>query len=252
LALEKDTSTPITVNGGSIRVRGKTRLKVKIGDIEKEVSFLVIEQMIVDALVGTDFLNAIGALIDFRAKEIILENGEKIPLLLKGVKKHFEPIPVMAKKNVRVPARSITYIPVNWSPWKPEDQDEILCVLKAPSIVLPYSTLWIRNGFVNPVKGEVKMQIINPLSRPARIYKGQQVAQISLLSSEVVNAVMDAPTQEITKEELLKQIDEMDLSKDSNLTEFQQRRAKEFLKKNVEVFARNPKNPRELRLSNIT
>ncbi|OWZ13906.1 hypothetical protein PHMEG_00012698 [Phytophthora megakarya] len=70
-----------SVSGHSIQIRGVIDLPVTLGSVEKTLSFVVVNHLHLDAILGTDTLRAFRTVIDLEEQALILkENGEVVPL----------------------------------------------------------------------------------------------------------------------------------------------------------------------------
>ncbi|KAG2956495.1 hypothetical protein PC120_g28693 [Phytophthora cactorum] len=70
-----------SVSGHEIRVSGVIDLPVTLGTLERTLPFVVADRLLVDAILGTDSLQAFRAVIDLEEQKMTLKGtGDVIPL----------------------------------------------------------------------------------------------------------------------------------------------------------------------------
>ncbi|ETL82442.1 hypothetical protein L917_17387, partial [Phytophthora nicotianae] len=79
--LRSYTQSLNAVSGHSLKTRGVIDLQLRLGSLEKTIPFVVVDQLHVDAILGTDALKEFKAVIDLEDNVVTLKGtGEAFPI----------------------------------------------------------------------------------------------------------------------------------------------------------------------------
>ena len=263
-------------NSQSMTVRGQGEVDVQLGAFHDRVTFIIVEEIGKEIIIGNDYMKKWKVNIDFAVENVRIgniiipalirkkERTNEFVTLIKGVT--LKPHQYMWVE-VKVPARCQESIRLIYTPLEIKlrrkvrieegiigqgPTTSILLVNEAPHTISLFAgtkvgmldrdeetVRWIQTydkeiGKVRRVETETQK-----LEKEKERNKGEQLESIDSMIFET-----PIPTEDYSS--LLQQIEEMDLAKDSDLTKEEQQRLKEFLKNNVDIFAKNPKNPGQI------
>ena len=109
---ESEHATTIGANGLPLDVVGHVTLPVAIGDLNAQQDFVVVKNLSVDCLLGTDFLTAHKAVIDCGAQVLRIggSNGSAVPFAVDSALPLSPHSLVSVLQTVEVPGRSVVLI----------------------------------------------------------------------------------------------------------------------------------------------
>ncbi|MHB1799647.1 MAG: RNase H-like domain-containing protein, partial [Vulcanimicrobiaceae bacterium] len=232
--LEKSSSLASAANGQRMDVRGECVMRVEMGGVEIEHLFKVINDLGEEIIIGNDLLKRFGIEINFQSENIQFKNGNIVPFFIRKDDSGIEEYKMRAKEDSTIPARSVMYIDGR------TDFQGKMGEVFTPLQIYQKRMVYVQGGIV---EGGVmkRVRIINVANFPVKIRKGSTIAVIQ--ECEVIRVINETPKVDGGYVELLEQMEKMDLSKDTDLTEGQQKIVRDLLKQNVEIFAKNAKRP---------
>ncbi|UYV63096.1 hypothetical protein LAZ67_2003113 [Cordylochernes scorpioides] len=212
-------------NGKLVKTLGKCSLKVLINDLATIFEFIVIPDCSHDIILGWDFFKATRAVIDCGDQELYLE--ETLPINDDQIN-----LDVYSADNYVIPPKSSCKISVVGTPLQ-ENRDVLIC---------PNWELLIRKEFIMPSllttfwQGKADLWIANGTSKPLMIPSRMALATMSDVD---VGSICSLKCDELIQEEeigITKLNQKIEAMIDSNLTEDQQNKMMNVLKKFSNVF----------------
>ena len=242
LKLLPTTMTASAANGQRMTVRGKCKAWVAIGGRIAEIDFNVIEELGMEIILGTAAMKQFKMVLDFDANKIRFHDGkETAEMDCEREQEKGQEAKVVAAKRITIPARHVRRIEVEIEQQTAEGIKEIY----TPLYIFAERHCYIRGGIIdNRRKGTVEM--MNITNYPIVIEEGMTVG-VAITSSGVRLIEQDLKGKTSTNGDymdVIQQIEELNLAKDSNLTASQQNKLKQILRQYVHVFAPNPKAPK--------
>ena len=169
-----NTLKPITahrlvgVDGIPIKVRGSTIAQLTIGGVEFQHEFIIADQITVDALLGVDFLEAKGCLLDLSKGEMSI-NGKTVMLTSHSTSGSVRSAKVILADTVTIPASSEmevmacveSSIAGTWLVEHNEFNHQSVCVARA---------------LVSTPSDTVPVRIVNTALSPTTLYKNSKIA----------------------------------------------------------------------------
>ncbi|UYV64788.1 K02A2.6-like [Cordylochernes scorpioides] len=212
-------------NGKLVKTLGKCSLKVLINDLTTTFEFIVIPDCSHDIILGWDFFKATRAVIDCGHQELYLE--ETLPINDDQIN-----LDVYSADNYVIPPKSSCKISVVGTPLQ-ENRDVLIC---------PNWELSIRKEFIIPSilttfqQGNADLWIANGTSKPLMIPSRMALVTMSDVD---VGSICSLKCDELIQEEEMwttKLDQKIEAMIDSNLTEDQQNKMMNVLKKFSNVF----------------
>ncbi|UYV63435.1 hypothetical protein LAZ67_2004061 [Cordylochernes scorpioides] len=212
-------------NGKLVKTLGKCSLKVHINDLTTTFEFIVIPDCSHDIILGWDFFKATRAVIDCGHQELYLE--ETLPINDDQIN-----LDVYSADNYVIPPKSSCKISVVGTPLQ-ENRDVLIC---------PNWELSIRKEFIIPSllttfqQGKADLWIANGTSKPLMIPSRMALGTMSDVD---VGSICSLKCDELFQEEEMwttKLDQKIEAMIDSNLTEDQQNKMMNVLKKFSNVF----------------
>ncbi|UYV72938.1 hypothetical protein LAZ67_10001233, partial [Cordylochernes scorpioides] len=212
-------------NGKLVKTLGKCSLKVHINDLTTTFEFIVIPDCSHDIILGWDFFKATRAVIDCGHQELYLE--ETLPINDDQIN-----LDVYSADNYVIPPKSNCKISVVGTPLQ-ENRDVLIC---------PNWELSIRKEFIIPSllttfqQGKADLWIANGNSKPLMIPSRMALGTMSDVD---VGSICSLKCDELIQAEEMwttKLDQKIEAMIDSNLTEDQQNKMMNVLKKYSNVF----------------
>ena len=206
-----------------------------------------------EALLGNDSLALFGVRLDITGERVYFEDDTWITgnVFNRQQSPSSQHISISMVTSARIPPRSVMPVQVR------------INTMDLPSSHSMYSIatplhLALRNGVflmdglisINDNKSAT-VHLVNPSQVHARIFKNTTVGSVYCEDIDEVHLVDDRQKLKIDSivpkpqdyADLYKQIDSMDLTTDTSLTVTQQQTVRTLLRRNIDVFAINPKRP---------
>lgn len=219
---------------------GMTTLKVRLGHVETNWEFHVVERMTEPVIIGTDLMSQIPIRPDVR-RGVVEIDGRLSPLI--ATTKALEVAQIRIDETITVPGRSQQLVKVS-----------LQGAERGVSYVMEPNEEFVRKYHVVPARGfgtgEVtEIMVLNPHVHPTKLYKGSAIGRAEpfvedgkyvMVVTETMTStelVCDPAPSPWSDEQMGSKIAEMKLDSEGK------RRFAEFLQKNRDVFAVNPKNP---------
>lgn len=238
LSSEGET-TLLTANGGTMKELGRVKLPLVIGKMETTHIFRVIIGLRRRVILGNDLLSKMHLIIDPHCEQLALSGDEVVPIRVRVPQESVQP--VRLTKDVKIPANSITRASVRLTG---NEGAMGTFIIETTRPIYWQTGVYVRTGATwNPSQFSL-VELVNPSPVERLLHRGATIAQLEcaqdipeLLHVEAVGDSTDGLN------EIRKQIDQLDLSKDTDLTLEQQQIVREFLRVNADIFAKNPKSP---------
>lgn len=246
-------STTVAANGQPMTTRGVVALNITLGDRTVNHFFHIIEELKFEVILGNDLLHSIKAEIDVHQGRLSLEGSASIPV---QVMKHYQALSklqptfsVKVAKTMKIPSWSAAKLPINITG---ELEQGETYYIQEDSMWYDQRGLYLLPGVIEVKKGVIEsIEVINPKQQPAWIYEGELVGEMQQVNTttisnnegnqELIGLIQQQ--QQPSKSAIIDQINQLDLSKDTDFTIPQQQQFRDFLKKNIDMFAVDPKCP---------
>ena len=238
--LEAWTKHLVGVEGSPLSVLGATSLNITLAGTVVSGDFLVAKALSAEAIMGLDFLESQGCVIN-TGQSVIHLKGRAIPLSRES-KAHMSNVNIRAKERLQIPAYSgietLAQISLNG------EVDPAVGWIVEPLLSDDMPAL-VANAIVTPFKqGEiitVPVRLINPSPQPVVINKGMKLAQMSKCADNCAIRSVDIAAENqlpsdipIQKQQALWDMIERC---DEALSEEQQRKLYNLLLSHADVFA---------------
>ena len=190
--LEAWSKNLVGVEGSPLSVLGATKLDITLAGTVVSGDFLVAKALSAEAIMGLDFLESQGCVIN-TGQSVIHLKGKTISLSREH-KAHLNNVSIKACERLTIPAYSgIETLSVNGEvdpgvSWivEPLLSDNIPALV-AKAIVTPF-----KQGEITTVP----VRLINPLPKLVVINKGMKLAQISKCADNCIVSTVDAATED--------------------------------------------------------
>ena len=189
--MEQATASTVGANGLPMDVVGQISLSVSLCGTKVEQTFLVVEELTVEALLGADFLHKHKAVIDFAHHQLTL-GMQTTPIDVGDSQRQAQcqVFTVAIGADVDIPGRSVVIV---------SGHLDGACV--APSGLIepqwrsgtPKHLLFARS--ISPVQeGYIKLQVTNSSPTPVKLFRGTRIGHfIPLEHVNVVDTVQEQP-----------------------------------------------------------
>ena len=232
--------TLISADGSTIKVLGQAEFNVQIGTKAVQHSIIVAE-ITNEGLLGMDFLQSHGMILDFARGKIILEGQEILAHCRTGITRTCR---VMTAEHTIIPAGSRTLIEARTA--KPlAVGDWLIEPLHRPPGEQPVLTAKV---LVQGGGTRVPVEILNPTDENISLFRHTNLGVVTrVTSSDVVSRISceertdQPPRLAGVSDDLNPELDKLVQSIDSDLTLKQKTKVKQLLEKNKEVFATKQK-----------
>ena len=188
-------SLPLAVgaNGSPLHVMGKIDLPVKLGNFESKHSFVVVDKLVVDCILGADFLFHHGAVLDCSKHSLHLCTSKGrfcVPFQIKPSQGTRETLSVVVAEDVVVEGRHMMYIPAqlrstsNKGQLTPSVSEGLVEPLE--SMAVPDHVLCAHSLCSVDVHNGIIIQVLNGSREPVKLYKGTKIALFHPLCNVLV------------------------------------------------------------------
>ncbi len=245
-------------NGQRMKARGQFEIDITIGKLASKACFLVVEELGMEVLIGNDQLKAWNTRIDFDEERAEVGPGNYVPI---RIRRESEEKRVTVKKGTLLKPRSRSQVTLVSEPGM---KNKIRLVYTKPDKRYR-GMVHIHEGIVDH-NDKIQVWVVNEAPYPIMLKKGlpighirtddeltQQMEDVEIIRKIVIETLKEEEIkqrEEIKQPEplpadpeIIKQIDGIDLSIDTDLTKDQQAILRTFLKKYANIFASNPKSP---------
>ena len=176
-----------SVSGESIPVLGQVEVPFQINSRSYPFKALLIDAMAYDAILGRDFLEFYKAKIDLEQHTLQLK-GESVPFeefVFEASTEHREPgvFSVHAQSSFIIPPCSEIIVP---------GELEVGCVAGSTALLDPRAELPERYQIIGAAQlvkvsdsNSIPVRLLNPNSKPVRIYRRTRLAQIAVVDPEI-------------------------------------------------------------------
>jgi len=258
IGLESSSEKVRAANRQAMVVRGEIEVDVTIGKITKKVKFLVVDDVGTEILIGTEIMDDWGFELSIRKRVAEIGKGNVVPIRIQP--EDNEGL-VRVRKGVRLKPRSAQIVPISIAEeiggnvrfiyTKQERRHRGVIHIQEGIVgkdAIAYA--WVRNEAPYPVTLK-RNQSIGHVRGDEQL--ANQMGDIDLIRRIVEEEVEkgydireilpEEPKEPEISSEIVKQIDELDLQTDTELSESQQKELRNLLRKYAILFAVNPKSP---------
>lgn len=185
-----DAKPLIGVDGTPLNVYGRATVEIVIGKKSFQQSVVIVDKMTTDAILGSDFLESHGCIIDTNLQLLFIQEGNvTIPFI--GAHRHHEADSqsinsVSLSRSITLPPRSKLEVMVDVTG---ETEGRTCMVQGNPAIKVP---LLVARELVNPTRGQVPVSLVNPGIETINMKKGTVIGTIEKLDNFEIFSVRDA------------------------------------------------------------
>ena len=171
-------------NGSPLSVMGKVELPIRLGSFHSKHVFVVVEKLVVDCILGADFLFNHGAILDCAHQTLQLCKRGRAPshIVLSGAvfkPKRRDCFDVRVRDDVVVEGRHVMYISAELQTGQDQVTHAIHEGLVEPldSTSIPSHILCARSLSCVDSQHCLLVEVINGSPEPIKLYKGTKIAQ---------------------------------------------------------------------------
>ena len=177
----------VGVNGTALSVKGCVHVPVSIGGTEFEGTFAVLEDLVVDAILGLDF---------FQKHNCIIDSGEKLlrfPVVNLSVGLH--DLREVTAKNTDKHAKSVGLVTTQKILIPPESETELMVratgsvtegIWMVENNPVLFHGVMVARALVCPSNGLVPIRVINPRNCSLPLKKGVELAKMELVEQDCI------------------------------------------------------------------
>jgi len=173
----------IAADGEVIKVQGFAELFVEFAGDELPYHFLVLDNLIHDALLGIDFLHEYGADINCTQNTLSLYNGAMQLSFLMNLEDVTGAVRLC--ETITVPPRSEVMIPVQTAAC----YDNCDCYVEGLRAG-PNAVLLVARALITPQHQRAMCRVINPSDKPVKLGRNRNIAKLTTLNSRVVSSAL--------------------------------------------------------------
>ena len=225
----------IAANGSELAVQGCYALEIEISNQIFKCNALLVSKFNGPLLIGNDFLKRNKAVIDYQGMTLSL-NGTLTEIRLQSLTTR---ILLIADHDTSIPAHSECLL------WTKKDVSGVelhlhhTSLVEKSSIEMEQLNLTVGRLIVENSLPRIPVRIINYSSERTHIVKGSPIAMMEDLTEDM-SCIVDSALPPISDKEFLGMIN---LSHLQDLPDDELQTIKEFLLRNRDCFARDPKAP---------
>ena len=199
--------TAVGANGLPLKVMGQVAMKVSLDTFQAIQTFVVVQDLTFECILGADFLSCNKAFMNFRNNSLHLGNNTSITVptgqnLGIQVSDTIHSIPVHALEDMEIPGRSVRLVIATLQ--EGSYGEEFAEGLIEPVASLPKHLCVARSLGRVSFRGSILVQMMNVSPAVVNVYKGTQLGQfvpqrnITLMESDIA-AVSSSGRRESTK-----------------------------------------------------
>ncbi len=222
-------------------IRGAAELVLGLGNSSWSHTFLILEELDTNILIGNDMIAKSLLVIDFMENAIRMVDGLLIPFKVKKEESN-ERIGVNLLNNLKMAPKSVRLVRV-----KVGGDPFTLLEVNTPLDIFKKHNVYIRTGIVEAGRKSI-VELYNPNNFPVILVSGSSIGNAKRFES--LNTIMVSSETEQTKEgeeidrsKVTEKIKQMNLDEDTDLDDTQKDQLKNLLINNWQRFAVNPKAP---------
>lgn len=165
----------LTADTSPMKVTASVDTEIKINGLLIPYTFVVIETIAYDLILGMDFLNDTSAVIDVQSNTLSLFNG----LTAVTMSRSGKTIPVCTIANVEIPPFSEAILPIQVSQSKLKGN-----FMVEKSLAYPHRALLVARTLIDPSKRKIQCRVLNPTDTTIRLKAGTPIGSVTSVTVE--------------------------------------------------------------------
>ena len=190
-SLEPPPSPVIAANGEQLEICGLSEVNLRVGDICACYPVLVAKNVTQECLLGADFLEKFGCIIDLRGRTLTTRRTS-VPIQFRKTQAASSICHVSCAETTVIPGRHQLELPAQLCP--PKNQTgELVGTLEPGELFMERHGLLIARSVHSVSAGKEKslVRILNPSPAPVTIYCGERLGVLQPLESALESATLE-------------------------------------------------------------